>query len=112
MDSPIKVVSTPVQFSTLQERYGFQPKDDLEFPGESASFINPPKSKIAIYVKHFDVGYRLPTSDFFREPIADSDAYRFQEQRERGRGRRGSGLSGDYDDLLEFGEKVWISGEN
>ncbi|CAH1430052.1 unnamed protein product [Lactuca virosa] len=32
-----------------------------------AIFFEPPEEKIGMYVKHLDVGYCLPTSDFFWE---------------------------------------------
>ncbi|CAH1451387.1 unnamed protein product [Lactuca virosa] len=69
MDSSISITLTPGQFSTLQERYGFHPEDGVTFVGEHASFINPPEGKFGTYTKHFDAGYRLPTSDFFREVL-------------------------------------------
>lgn len=65
MDSPISVVSAPDQHNALQKMYGFQLEDGVTFPREDASFFNPPKGKIGIYVKHFDVGYRLSTSGLF-----------------------------------------------
>lgn len=43
----------------------FQSEDGVTFPGELDNIINPPEGKVPIYLIGFDVGYRLPTSDFF-----------------------------------------------
>lgn len=69
MDYTISFAPTPDRFSALQERYCFQSEDGVTFPGDHANFINLPASKIPIYMKHFDVGYRLPTLEFFREVL-------------------------------------------
>ncbi|CAH1429281.1 unnamed protein product [Lactuca virosa] len=57
------------QFEALQQKYGFLPEEDMTFPSKNTNFINPPEWKIGIYVKHLDVGYRLQTSNFFREVL-------------------------------------------
>lgn len=41
----------------------------MAFPSEHASFLNPPKGKIDIYVKHFNAEYHLLMSDLFQEVL-------------------------------------------
>ncbi|KAI3523813.1 hypothetical protein L1887_02238 [Cichorium endivia] len=56
-------------YDSLVARYGFQPKDGVELPVDGAVFSLPPEGKIGMYLKHFEAGYRLPISDFFREVL-------------------------------------------
>lgn len=36
-------------------------------------FIDPPPRKVVLYVKTFDTGYRLPTTDFMDELLQKND---------------------------------------
>ncbi|KAI3709300.1 hypothetical protein L2E82_39060 [Cichorium intybus] len=56
-------------YDSLVSRYGFQPEDGVELPADGAIFSFPPTGKIGMYLKHFEAGYRLPTSDFFMEVL-------------------------------------------
>lgn len=47
----------------------FKLEDGVTFPGEHDNIINPPESKVPIYVKYFDAGYRILMSEFFREVL-------------------------------------------
>ncbi|KAI3751906.1 hypothetical protein L2E82_22999 [Cichorium intybus] len=67
MSSSSGVGSDSRYYDSLVARYGFQPEDGVEVPTDEAIFSFPPAGKIGMYLKHFEVGYRLPTSDFFME---------------------------------------------
>ncbi|KAI3691318.1 hypothetical protein L2E82_49640 [Cichorium intybus] len=45
------------------------PEDGIELPVDKAIFSLPPEGKIGMYLKHFEAGYLLLTSDFFREVL-------------------------------------------
>ncbi|KAI3517682.1 hypothetical protein L1887_16899 [Cichorium endivia] len=62
------VEPTAEQYRLLADKYGFQPKDDV-LPAEGVDISLHPEAKVGICVKTFDVGYRLPISDFTDEVL-------------------------------------------
>lgn len=59
-------------FDSLKEKYGFQLYDGVVIPLDGSLFSEPPPSKVRIYVKTFDVGYRLLTTIFSNELLQKS----------------------------------------
>ncbi|CAH1431994.1 unnamed protein product [Lactuca virosa] len=58
---------THFQSEGFQNRYGFQLDDGVTIPVEGSVITRPRPSKVGIYLKHFDIGYRLMSSDFLLE---------------------------------------------
>ncbi|CAI9279071.1 unnamed protein product [Lactuca saligna] len=58
------IVPSPVEIELLRDTHGFSPTDNMELPIANSMILSPPPEKVGIYFKTFDVGLRLPLTDF------------------------------------------------
>ena len=62
-----RIVTSSSEFNTLQERFGFLPEHDMDYPRKGAIISHPPEEKVGVPILIFEAGLRLPTTDFFEE---------------------------------------------
>ena len=67
MASAQSLIPSSYEFDTLQEAYDLTPADGVEFPVSASLITRPPPGKVGVYLKTFDVGLRLPLTDFQEE---------------------------------------------
>lgn len=63
------VVLTSEYAETLRVKYGFQPEDEVLIPLDEASFLEPASGKVDVFVRTFNVGYRLSITKILDEVL-------------------------------------------
>lgn len=58
------VTLSDAEFELLIDAYGFSSADNMEFSETDSIILSPFADKVGIYLKSFDVGLRLPLTDF------------------------------------------------